>query len=156
MNDSILNKLATIDHCLKRIRDVYSLAKDNFDTDYTSQDSIVLNLQRACKTSDVVNILNKQHQTGIPQSSFDSFELLKKAGLISAPPASNLQKMIGLRNVAVHDYQTLNLEIVKHVVEHRLGGLKSFLRTLKTKIYCNKQILFGFHYLKSRNDQSSV
>lgn len=48
---------------------------------------------------DVTNILNKQHNTGIPQSSSDSFELLKKAGVISAPLALNLQKMVGLRNV---------------------------------------------------------
>lgn len=133
MNDSILNKLATIDRCLIRIRDVYTLAKENFDTDYTSQDSIVLNLQRACEASiDAANILNKQHQTGIPQSSRDSFELLKKAGLISAPLALNLQKMVGLRNVAVHDYQTLNLEIVKHVVENRLCDFEEFVGTVKS------------------------
>lgn len=132
MNDSIINKLATIDRCLKRIRDVYALAKENFDTDYTSQDSIILNLQRACEASiDAANIINKQHQTGIPQSSRDSFELLKKAGLISAPLALNLQKMVGLRNVAVHDYQTLNLDIVKHVVEHRLNDFEEFVKAIK-------------------------
>ena len=132
MNDSILNKLATIDRCLKRIREVYDLAKEQFDTDYTSQDSIILNLQRACEASiDAANILNKQHNTGIPQSSRDSFELLKKAGLISAPLALNLQKMVGLRNVAVHDYQTLNLEIVKHVVENRLSDFEDFIISVK-------------------------
>lgn len=132
MNDSILNKLATIDRCLKRIREVYDLAKEQFDTDYTSQDSIILNLQRACEASiDAANILNKQHNTGIPQSSRDSFELLKKTGLISAPLALNLQKMVGLRNVAVHDYQTLNLEIVKHVVEYRLCDFEEFVGTVK-------------------------
>ncbi len=133
MNDSILNKLATIDRCLKRIREVYDLAKEQFDTDYTSQDSIILNLQRACEASiDVANILNKQHNTGIPQSSRDSFELLKKAGLLSAPLALSLQKMVGLRNVAVHDYQALNLEIVKHVVEHRLAEFEGFVDSVKS------------------------
>ena len=92
----------------------------------------ILNLQRACEASiDVANILNKQHDTGIPQSSRDSFELLKKAGLISAPMALSLQKMVGLRNVAVHDYQTLNLEIVKHVVEHRLAEFEEFVEAVK-------------------------
>ena len=133
MNDSTLNKLATIDRCLKRIREVYDLAKEQFDTDYTSQDSIILNLQRACEASiDVANILNKQHSIGIPQSSRDSFELLKKAGIISAPLALSLQKMVGLRNVAVHDYQTLNLEIVKHVVEHRLAEFEGFVDSVKS------------------------
>ncbi|WP_421847025.1 type VII toxin-antitoxin system HepT family RNase toxin [Marinomonas sp.] len=132
MNDSIINKLATIDRCLDRIRDVYSLSKDQFDTDYTSQDSIILNLQRACEASiDAANILNKQHQTGIPQSSRDSFELLKKARILSAPLTLNLQKMVGLRNIAVHDYQTLNLDIVKHIVEHRLGDFEDFIAEIK-------------------------
>jgi len=40
MNDSIINKLASIDRYLDRIREVYALAKENFDSDYTSQDSI--------------------------------------------------------------------------------------------------------------------
>ncbi len=132
MNDSVLNKLATVDRSLKRIRDVYDLAKEQFDTDYTSQDSIILNLQRACESSiDTANILNKQHQTGIPQSSRDSFELLKKAGFISAPLALSLQKMVGLRNIAVHDYQTLNLDIVKYVVEHRLADFEEFVEAVK-------------------------
>ncbi len=117
---------------MKRIREVYDLAKEQFDTDYTSQDSIILNLQRACETSiDAANILNTQHNTGIPQSSRDSFELLKKAGLTSAPLVLNLQKMVGLRNIAVHDDQTLNLEIVKHVVEHRLCVFEEFIATVK-------------------------
>ncbi|WP_417537663.1 type VII toxin-antitoxin system HepT family RNase toxin [Marinomonas sp.] len=86
---------------------------------------MILNLQRACEASiDAANIINKQHQTGIPQSCRDSFELLKKAGLISAPLALNLQKMVDLRNVAVHDYQTLNIDIVKQIVEHRLGNFE--------------------------------
>lgn len=31
MNNSILNKLATIERCLRRIRDVYALSKEEFD-----------------------------------------------------------------------------------------------------------------------------
>ena len=132
MNDSILNKLASIDRCLKRIRDVYHLSGDKFDSDYTSQDSVILNLQRACEASiDVANIVNKQQGNGIPQSSRDSFELLKKAGVIEAPLALGLQKMVGLRNIAVHDYQTLNLDIVKHVIEHKLVDFETFVSVMK-------------------------
>lgn len=127
MNDVSLNKLATIERCLKRIRAVYQEAGANFDTDYTRQDSVVLNLQRACEACiDLANILNKAQQTGIPQSSRNSFELLAQAGLLPAPLAENLQKMVGLRNIAVHDYQTLNLAIVKHVIEHRLSDFEAY------------------------------
>ncbi len=133
MNDVIINKLVSIERCLKRIQEVYQQSKDNFETDYTSQDSIILNLQRACEACiDVANIINKQHKTGVPQSGRDSFELLKKASLLSAPLANNLQKMVGLRNIAVHDYQTLNLDIVKHVVENKLGEFTDFIEEMKS------------------------
>ncbi|MBJ7536469.1 type VII toxin-antitoxin system HepT family RNase toxin [Marinomonas transparens] len=132
MNDAIINKLAAIERCLKRIQDVYQESKDHFETDYTSQDSIILNLQRACEACiDVANIINKHHKTGVPQSGRDSFELMKKAGLLSAPLSENLQKMVGLRNIAVHDYQTLNLEIVKHVVENKLHEFTDFIEEVK-------------------------
>lgn len=132
MNDAIINKFATIERCIKRIKDVYEESQENFDNDYTSQDSIILNLQRACEACiDVANIINKQHRTGVPQSGRDSFELLKKAGLLSPQLTKNLQKMVGLRNIAVHDYQTLNLDIVKHVVKNKLAEFTGFIEEMK-------------------------
>ena len=41
--------------------------------------------------------------------------------------------MMGFRNVAIHDYQDLNLEIVHAIVEHRQADLRRFARlALKT------------------------
>jgi hypothetical protein len=51
MDDVLVNKLSIITRCLKRIREVYSEAGDNFINDYTRQDSVILNLQRACEAS---------------------------------------------------------------------------------------------------------
>jgi uncharacterized protein YutE (UPF0331/DUF86 family) len=36
--------------------------------------------------------------------------------------------MVGFRNVAVHDYQSLNLDIVKSIVVERLGDFAAFAR----------------------------
>ena len=131
MNNAILHKFASIEHAIKRMRNVY-ISSSDLTLDLTSQDSIIFNLQRACEACiDVANIINKQHRTGIPQSGRDSFELLKKAGFLSSQLAENLQKMVGLRNIAVHDYQTLNLDIVKHVVENKLGEFTRFIEEVK-------------------------
>jgi len=135
MNDAIINKFASIERCVKRIEEVYQNAASKFDTDFTSQDSVILNLQRACEACiDVANIVNKQHKTGIPQSGRDSFELLKNAELLSPGLAENLQKMVGLRNIAVHNYQTLNLDIVKHVIEYRLNDFSDFVSEIKNAL----------------------
>lgn len=48
MDDVLINKLSTINHCITRINEEYNKAGINFITDYTRQDSVILNLQRAC------------------------------------------------------------------------------------------------------------
>ncbi len=132
MNDVIINKIATIERCLKRINVVYAEVGDNLSTDFTRQDSIVLNLQRACEASiDLANYINKKKKLGIPQSSRDSFELLLKAVLLPEKVAVNLKKMVGLRNIAVHDYQELNIDIVKFIVENHLVDFQHFIKAIK-------------------------
>jgi uncharacterized protein YutE (UPF0331/DUF86 family) len=132
MNDVIINKIATIERCLQRINVVYAEVNDNLSTDYTRQDSIVLNLQRACEASiDLANYVNKHKALGIPQSSRDAFELLFRANLLSEEVALNLKKMVGLRNIAVHDYQELNIEIVKFIVENHLVDFQHFIKAIK-------------------------
>lgn len=39
---------------------------------------------------------------------------------------NNLISMVGFRNIAIHDYQTVNLEIVKEVIEKHIYDLKKF------------------------------
>jgi len=132
MDDVLLNKLSTIARCLKRIREVYSEAGDNFVNDYTRQDSVILNLQRGCEASiDIANYLSKKKQLGIPQSSRDSFQLLSSSGIISSAVATNLKKMIGLRNIAVHDYKELNIDIVEAVVNNHLVDFELFSDEIK-------------------------
>jgi uncharacterized protein YutE (UPF0331/DUF86 family) len=132
MNDVIINKIATIKRCLTRINTVYKEVGDQFASDYTRQDSIVLNLQRACEAAiDIANYINKQKKLGIPQSSRDSFNLLLKAGLLTEQLTTNLKKMVGLRNIAVHDYQELNLPIIKYVIEHHLIDFERFIKVIK-------------------------
>lgn len=132
MNDVVINKIATIERCLQRINIVYAEVADNLSTDFTRQDSIVLNLQRACDASiDLANYVNKQQRLGIPQSSRDAFELLFKAVLLPEEVAVNLKKMVGLRNIAVHDYQELNIDIVRFIVENHLIDFQYFIQAIK-------------------------
>jgi len=132
MNDVIINKIATIERCIQRINIVYSEVANNLATDYTLHDSIILNLQRACEASiDLANYINKLKKLGIPQSSRDAFELLLKAGLLPENVATSLKKMVGLRNIAVHDYQELNIDIVAFIVENHLVDFDRFIKAIK-------------------------
>ena len=67
---------------------------------------------------------------GWPRTSAESFELLERAGLVTAALAGQMKAMVGLRNVVVHQYQDLDLDIVTSVVQEHLDDLSDFARTM--------------------------
>jgi uncharacterized protein YutE (UPF0331/DUF86 family) len=118
--DVIFNKVAIIERCIKRIKEVYENDESNL-YDYTKQDSIVLNIQRACEASiDLAMHLISSRQWGIPQKSREAFEILQANQVIDEPVMKKMQAMVGFRNIAVHDYQTLKIEILQEIVNHHL------------------------------------
>jgi uncharacterized protein YutE (UPF0331/DUF86 family) len=129
VDDVIVNKVATIERCLARVSEEYGADERNLRDNLTRQDSIILNLQRACEASiDLAMALVKAHRLGPPQESRHAFELLQDAGLLDAALAARIARMIGFRNVAAHDYQRLNLDIVKAIILERLDDFRAFGR----------------------------
>lgn len=128
MNEIILNKKINIEHCIQQIDTYYAL--DNglpFATDYLRQDAISMNLLCACElTIDIANHLIKSRKLGLPQDSRDSFALLQQASLITIEQMKALQAMVRFRNTLVHQYQSLNLQIMVDVIEHHLRELLDF------------------------------
>lgn len=112
VNDVIYNKMETIERCIFRIREVYDNKFDNLK-DYTKQDSIILNIQRACEACiDLSMHIVSLRKLGIPQNSRDAFEVLNKNSLLSDSLTKKLKAMVGFRNIAVHNYQAVNIEIM--------------------------------------------
>ncbi|UPM52600.1 type VII toxin-antitoxin system HepT family RNase toxin [Gottfriedia acidiceleris] len=125
-NQVILNKISTIERCIKRINEVYDNNPSNLN-DFTKQDSIILNIQRACEACiDLAMHLVSEKKLGIPQSSRDSFDLLVANSLLDQELSMKLKAMVGFRNIAVHDYQSVNLEIVEKIIENHLIDLKKY------------------------------
>ncbi len=125
-DDVLLNKTATIERCVARAREEYYRDPDTFDRDFTRQDAAILNIQRACEAAlDMGQHLIRRDRLGLPQSARDVFTLLASAGRIDADLADALRRMVGFRNIAVHDYQSMHLPItIKVITEH----LDDFLR----------------------------
>ncbi|MBV4438465.1 type VII toxin-antitoxin system HepT family RNase toxin [Clostridium tyrobutyricum] len=126
MNDVVLNKISVIERCIKRIKEEYDNNPENLKN-YTKQDSIILNIQRACEASiDLSMHIISERKFGIPQNSRDAFEILFNNKIIDENVMRKLKSMVGFRNIAVHDYQTVNLDIVKAVIENHIDDLKKF------------------------------
>lgn len=130
-DDVALNKAASIERAVARVREEHAGDDANLLANQTRQDAILLNLQRACESSiDAAMHLVRVHKLGIPQESRDAFELLEKAGRLDQSLSDRMKRMVGFRNVAVHDYQRLNLDIVRSIVRERLDDFTEFARVV--------------------------
>jgi uncharacterized protein YutE (UPF0331/DUF86 family) len=130
-DDVLLNKAAIIERSVARAREEYAAAGANFASDFTRQDAAILNIQRACEAAlDVGHHLIRRDKLGLPQSARHVFELLAQANWIDAALADNLKRMVGFRNIAVHDYQTLLLPMTVSVITRHLDEFLQFATAL--------------------------
>lgn len=133
VDDIILNKAAIIERCLARVEEEYKECP--LLNNYTHLDAIILNLERACQaTIDMaMHIVAKKH-LGIPQGSADAFSLLARAGVVDDNLAKKLRGMVGFRNIAVHEYQVLEIEVVRYVLDEGVKDFRKFCRQLGATI----------------------
>ncbi len=130
VRDVYLNKSEIIERCLGRIEEVYGGSPESLK-DFTRQDSIILNLQRAIEASiDMAMHVVSEQRLGIPQNSRDAFEVLAQNGYIDETLRKNLTAMVGFRNIAVHNYQKLDLEILEQVIKNHLGNFHELIRQI--------------------------
>lgn len=126
----IFNKYTIIENCIKRINSVYDGRIDTLKN-YDIQDIIVLNLQRACQaTIDIAMHIISVRNLGAPQSGKAAFSILENNNIIGKEISQTMQGMIGFRNIAIHEYQELNLDILKNILDSHLSDLTEFARNI--------------------------
>jgi uncharacterized protein YutE (UPF0331/DUF86 family) len=131
VDDVVLNKAATIERCLHRVVEEYAGNDANLAANQTKQDAIILNLQRACETSiDLAMHVISRRRLGIPQDSRDAFTILQASGILPADLTVRMQHMDGFRNIAVHEYTRLNVDVVRSIITKQLDDFRLFSSTI--------------------------
>lgn len=124
--DVVLAKVATIQRCLKRIKDTTGLDPKSLD-DIDKQDIFILNLQRAVQAAvDLATHIVASEGLGLSDTIKDNFKLLKHAGIINEQLALRMQSMVGFRNIAIHDYQSIDKGILKSILANNLKDVEDF------------------------------
>ncbi len=122
----IIAKADIIERCIKRAREELAASAD-FKSDYTRQDAAILNVERACEAAiDIMNRIVRMRALGAPVSTRDGFDRLVHASIVDQALADKLMRMVGFRNLAVHQYQALDIAIVCAVIEKNLDDLLEF------------------------------
>ena len=134
VDDVLINKAATIERCVARAREEYQVDPDGFADNLTRQDAAVLNIQRACEAAlDMGQHLIRREKLGVPQSARDVFNLLAQADWIDVVLADGLKRMVGFRNIAVHDDQSLQLPITVNIITRHLDEFLRYSAAILTK-----------------------
>lgn len=133
-DDVLINKAATIESCVGRAREEYEKNPATFANDFTRQDAAILNIQRACEAAlDMGQHLIRREKLGVPQSARDVFELLSQNHWITPELTATLKRMVGFRNIAVHNYQQLQLPIVIAIIEGQLDDFLAYSHAVLKK-----------------------
>ena len=134
MDDVLINKAAIIERCVARVYEEYQADPDSFASNFTRQDAAILNIQRACEAAlDMGQYLVRREKMGVPQSARDVFTLLAENNWISLDLADSLKKMIGFRNIAVHEYQSLQLPITVKIINEHLDEFLQYSAVILKK-----------------------
>lgn len=133
----ILNKSAIIERSLRRMREEYN-ANPQLDN-FTHIDALILNLERACQAAiDLAQHLVAIKHLGMPQNSAESFHLLENSGIISSASTKSMIAMTGFRNIVIHEYQKLDMGILKQIVEEEYKSLILFCKEIGIEILVNE------------------
>jgi uncharacterized protein YutE (UPF0331/DUF86 family) len=135
MSDVAIQKITSLQRCVTRAREAYAAAGAKIRTDYNMQDAAILNVIRACDTAiDLANMAIRKRKFGVPNQSQDSFTTLVREGIIPTELDESLKRMIGFRNLAVHQYRELDLDILDSVVRKNLDDLLVFAEAIRAEL----------------------
>lgn len=123
----LIAKAGIIERCVERARQEYQKDPASFAWDLSRQDAAILNIVRACDAAIAMGQhLIRRERLGIPQSARDVFELLHRGGWLESSLLPVMKNMVGFRNIAVHEYQTLQLPVTVSIIKKHLGDFILF------------------------------
>ncbi|EPF29585.1 hypothetical protein HMPREF9195_00286 [Treponema medium ATCC 700293] len=120
-------KLLSLNRCLERVKLHTPANVEALQSDFDTQDIICLNIQRAVQISvDIAaHILAEQLHEQTPTMA-ETFLALSRHGLLDSQLASRLAKAVGFRNIAVHEYNTLDMNILYSIITKEIGCFYEF------------------------------
>ena len=129
----LAKRLAVIETSVRELREL--ARPEAIETDIREARFVEHTLQIALQAAlDAASHIVSDERLGEPSTNRELFDRLEGAGWIDSPLASALRDMAGFRNILVHRYDTVDLGIVRDVVEHRLDDLLHFSAAVRQRL----------------------
>ena len=131
----LLAKMESLSRCIHRVETRRPDSLEELVGNLDIQDIIVVNLERAVQqcVDTGLHILSSESMTSV-ESMADVFLELSRKNIITEELASNLISAVGFRNIAVHEYRSIDWNIVWTIINHHLQDFRDFQRAVLTLI----------------------
>jgi len=127
----LAEKLESLRRCIRRVDEKRPSRIERLTEDADIQDILVLNLTRAVQLCvDIGSHIISESDEATPQTMGDVFEVLQKLNMITDQTCQQMKKAVGFRNVAIHNYATINWEIVYAISETSLVDFRAFAKEI--------------------------
>jgi uncharacterized protein YutE (UPF0331/DUF86 family) len=129
----VAKKLAVIETCVRELRTLARPAAIKVDD--REERFVEHTLQIAIQAAlDAASHIVSDGRYGEPRNNRELLGLLVKEGWLQVSLGEELQRMVGFRNILVHGYEVVDLDIVADVLENHLGDLLAFAETIRRRI----------------------
>jgi uncharacterized protein YutE (UPF0331/DUF86 family) len=131
--DLVAKKLALVETCVRELRVLARPA--DLATDVVQERFVEHTLQIAIQAVlDVASHVVSDERLGEPRTNREFLDLLERNGWLPGDLATVVRRMVGLRNVLVHGYDTVDVAVVREIVEQRLDDLLRFVAAIRSRL----------------------
>ena len=130
-NGVILSKLFVIDDYLLKLKNYLPVTKEELRNNWGLQKIIERSLQVMVESMiDIANRIISRNDGPLPITSSDSIVRLKDMGVIGK--SETYIKMVRFRNLLVHNYDSLDVDILYAIVSSHLEDFEKFRREIQS------------------------
>lgn len=130
---AVEERLSFIDAMLHRLKGYRDLSFEQFSQDETRCHAALYELQTTLEAvTDIGNHLIAALGLRKPQERAEIVAILAENGIIPQPLAERLRQAVGLRNLLVHGYLRIALDMVHRIIQERLGDIEEFCQAVIT------------------------
>jgi uncharacterized protein YutE (UPF0331/DUF86 family) len=133
--DLILRRLAFLETYLEQLAPYREMDLAAYQRDWKTQRVIERTLHLAIETCmDLADHIVADRRLRVPETGAESFEILAEAQLLPRDLGDALAKMVGFRNILVHDYTRLDPAVVVRVLREDVLDLQRFLDAVRAVV----------------------
>ncbi|MEK6714725.1 MAG: DUF86 domain-containing protein [Candidatus Omnitrophota bacterium] len=132
VNQNVLKaKINHIKNSIERVKEKQNIALDEFKKNLDLQDVVLHNLQLSIQGCiDIASHIISDEGWPVPDTLAGLFDTLTRYKVIPEDLSGKLKKMAGFRNIIIHEYQTIDLNIVYQALTQDIKDICVFLKQI--------------------------